>query len=70
MGRESNSNVNLFPMLSKSKQEEMNNLDNNGKKIFSEDQLEMHRSKAGKIGQWSHKTSKTALQLRCARVRK
>ena len=36
------------------------------KTIFSEDELEMLKSKTGKVGQWSNKALKTALQLRCA----
>ena len=41
-------------------------LENNVKTIFSEDQLEMLKSKTGKVGQWSNETVKTTLQLICA----
>ena len=68
MVRESNSNVNLFfiPAKLKATHEKLKNLKNIVKTIFSEDQLEMLKIKAGKVGQWSHKTLKNALQLRCA----
>ena len=58
MKRESNSNANLFFINVKLKatQEKLKNQENNVKTIFSKDQLEMLKRKAGKVGQWSHKT--------------
>ena len=66
MKRESNSDANLFFIHVKLKatQEKLKNLENTVKTIFSEDQLEMLKSKAGKVGQWSQETLKTALRLR------
>ena len=68
MERKSNRNVNLFfiHVNLKATYEKVKNLKNNVKTIFNEDQLEMLKSKSGKVGHWSDKTLKTVLQWRCA----